>query len=245
MQTYWDLSEKQRAELTPEQVRAFVDVDLMQEGIINPKPPVLEEITELRLEKASFFAVKGLSQYEDPFPSVLFTTAEDAARFIDLRPREKHNDWQTNTTYCKDPGTLVVYPVETAPEQQVVAARSQLVENRTKKERNEKLSAEYRKACDTAAKVVNAVWDDHRECQAKGEAGKRIVETFEEYKRMAGGNADLAVGFLRKTFKPEAVAEAFEWHGIIAPAGAEAQMPERPVGRPAVAAKTTANDAPF
>ena len=97
MTTYWDLSERERAELSREDVERYVDAELMLKGVLRVKPPVLAAEPEVPQPTKRFFSVTVRGQYNSrDHVGVVFETLEQAAdaisAYLPHRKRPKNLD---------------------------------------------------------------------------------------------------------------------------------------------------------
>ena len=93
METYWDRSDKERAELTADEVKLFLDAELMTKGVLKIDPPILRKVDKLPdFKKVQIYVVKGRQQYGEQ--DVLgFATMEEAEAFVKLNPLHIESDW--------------------------------------------------------------------------------------------------------------------------------------------------------
>jgi hypothetical protein len=216
MNRYWDVDEQKRAVLTREQVQAFLDVELMEKGIVKVEPPELQPIEPVKLEKTTYYEIQRKGEYGPSETSLLFTSAEKAQAFIELSPLwqgTKHEYGYKN--HFAMPGCeLSIKSVELPTEAAMSNAASILKRNTATEEANQKLSREYRTAVEATEKATQGIWTDWYECRDKQATLKRVTDTFAEYTELCNGDKAMAHTFLLKAFKEEQVKAAFEWFEI-------------------------------
>lgn len=86
------------------------------------------------------------------------------------------------------------------------------------KSHNDEQLRAWSKQVDDASKLRQSMLQRRHEARTRAAAKARIVDTFNEYVAMAGGNEVLARQFLGKLHSPEAIREAIGDRGIAAPA---------------------------
>jgi hypothetical protein len=198
MRRYWDLSEDERAALERSEVDDLLAVELMERGVLRPKAPVPEAEVDVSVPLSTFFVVKGGDYASSTV--LAFADSESAHAFAKLRPLEVRDDWQTRTKSAKPFANLTVAEEQIATEADVVARHAQLAQNAKARDRNEKARAQYEKELRVVEKETAAVIEDWGQCRARAYHLARVRETFAEYLTMAGGNRDIARGFLVKAY---------------------------------------------
>ena len=215
MNRYWDRTEKERAEMTREQVQSFIDVELMEKGVLKVEPPQLQPFEEVVLPKATYYEVYRKGQYGVQGSSVLFLTPEKAQAFIDLGPLWEDSNWNYADKHFAQAGReLSIRSTELPCETDVVNAGSALKRNETIEKNNKELQEGYSNQLKAVEDAASGVWDDWQECQQKAREHKRIIDTRAEYLRLCGNNAMLADTFLAKAFTEDQVKAAKAWFGI-------------------------------
>src|SRR5262249_43221715 len=105
--------------------------------------------------------------------------------------------------------------------------KSEMLRKAAVEKENRRRQREHDEAVKKQEEVLRGMWDDWYECQSKAARMQRVVDTFNEYVRIAGGARDVAGVFLLKVFSRGEIVEASEWTGIaipteLAPLAAEA-----------------------
>lgn len=215
MKTYWDFSEKERSELTQEQVSALLDVELMQHGVLKPVAPVLKPVpTNPAGAKKQFFTVNAKGKYgSNECLKVCFHDVESAQKFIELRPVLQDYDYEVGSDfeYAIPLSDANIETVELYDINQINAFRSELKRRKALSEENERLTSEFKKACDKSEKVTDGVWSNWYQCCAVKQKLEGIVSTFNDYTRLTEGDQNLALTFLKKLHAQEDIESAREW----------------------------------
>ncbi len=206
MERYWDQTEEERAALTTEEVEDLLKVELMERGVLRPKPPVMEPVEEVNVTKATVFVVKHKAYGQSL--GIAFETADAAHAFLALCPLYIESDYSTKTSYTNSLEAPSVASEQIAREGDVQELREQLKEVAARKDRNEKRQRDYEKAIETVSKETALVWADWYACKERAAHLQRVRETLDEYTRMTGGNAEIARSFLAKVFEADDIAAA-------------------------------------
>ncbi len=214
---YWDHSEKERAALTEDQIKAMLTVEMMEKGVLNPGPsPELSTPKQADLPKTTFYRPTCESYYGKP--NVLFTTMEDAQAFVALKPRAWQRDYQADTDYAIGAKTLSVEVIELPEEDVITTRREELRRIHAENEANKKKIEAHAEAVKKADKVTDGVWDDWHECKGKGREYGRVIATFNSYASLADGNEATARKFLAKAYPEQTIVDAFAWCEVADPA---------------------------
>ena len=205
MKTYWDYSEKERSNMSREQIEALLDVELMTKGAKKIEAPSLKTIKEVKVAMEMWFEVDG----------TFFKTAELAQQFLTLDPRHSTYDYACGYDYQ--------YAKEIRPqiEQKQLYSRQELLnlattlkENKAAKEYNEGATSTYEKEKKEMDKVLDGVWEDWYECKQKAEKHKAVFATSVEYLKLTNDDIDLANAFLKKVYTEQEIKDAEMWFGV-------------------------------
>jgi len=211
--TYWDLSEKERAALTSEEVERYGDVELMSKGVLKVPEFLLElEPPAPALQKTLYYRV---AQFSD----VLFTKLDDAERFRELLPLKVGHKWIGNSydnrvDYVEPTPTLAIDTIEACSADEVRNHQAALEKAGAAREANRKKRQEYDAAVKAQNDALSGLWEDWHRCRALGAEMQRIVDTFERYKAMTKGDEVIAARFLNKAFTCEQIDQAKAWFEI-------------------------------
>lgn len=218
MKRYWDLTEKQRSELTAEQVQALLTVELMERGVVKVDAPILRSVDKLKLAMTRFYTVSCKDTYHS-FDAV-FDTVEKANAFIALQPSEMEYDYScggSEYTFVKACGSYQITPVDLCSQQDVMNLKGTLSKIKADKEANDREIAEYNKAVKAVDEATRGLWDDWHACLNKANRNRKVTNVFEDYVKTCEGDSSLASRFLAKVYSQEQIAEAFTWFDLPIP----------------------------
>lgn len=218
MNRYWDIEEKDRAELTEEQVKSFLDVELMEKGLVKLKSPVRQPLATIELPKVKVACVKYASdKYGAPQTlEVGFQTMEEAQAFLDLKPMMISDDWETKTKWAAPIRDASIFTEELTEHHVVLSAIVALKSNKAKDDANQKAEREYTEATKKIDEATKDVWADWQELRAKARDHQKVLDTKTEYEKLAG-DAETALKFLLKAYPQPTIEEACAWRGIPSP----------------------------
>ena len=205
LRDYWDLSVKERANLTAEELEYYERVELAMVGEVVPPPPELEEVIEPTIPSETFYTVTGGSFNTD----VVFDTPEKAEAFRRLAPMLIHRRrWDTGQDYVApyDEDARVV-PVEAMTKANHTIMAADLKEA---KSRNEEAQRRYEKAREKAGDALRALRKDYRHCIEEEARLQHVRSTYLEYQALSGGDLDVARAFLVRSFGALDVQDALE-----------------------------------
>lgn len=203
MARYWDLENKEKAELTEENVRDLCKTEMMEKGVIDPKAPILlDEKAPVPKTRIMYDVLrKGDYSYSgDQSVGAVFDSIEDAESFMNLLPKQEVHCGRTNTQYIKEFENLSVKPIEVADEQDVERFRIDLEKAVENKRINAEAKSEYQKQVKIVQDATSGVWEDWHLCRKEADELERIRGTYVEYMDMCGGITDTAKKFLLKAY---------------------------------------------
>lgn len=232
MQRYWDYSEKERSELTAEQVESLMVVELMEKGVTKIDRPILAEVEKPTLPTTTFYEVQHKGDYSNTSTGYVFATLAQAQAFVDAKPIEIANHYPAYEKYAKPCAGFAICPVEMPNEQAYLESKVALEKAKADKEANDKALKEYNDKAEAMHKATNGVWADWRECRQRASDNKRIIDTLSEYVNICDGDRAKAFVFLAKAFDSEQIAAACEWFGIERDVPIDQEIPEAPAEAP-------------
>jgi len=212
MKTYWDLSEKERAALSRDEVAQYLDAELMMSGVLKVAPLTEQPEPAIPEPSATWYRVKH-SGYREL--SIAFPTVEAAQAFIAAGGAEVETVWMGGSgsaSYVSplhDPSVAAV-KIMTSTEKDL--ASGELKEAGAVRAANEKAREEHRKALAAQEAALSGLWEDWQNCREKAARMNRVAATLVEYTRIAD-DEDTAIKFLSKAFTTETLCEAEEWFG--------------------------------
>lgn len=210
MKRYFDYSEKERSEMTAETVDSLMARELMEAGVVAPKPPVLEDVPRFEATKTRVYRVKAGYSYLHGFA---FRTLEDAEAFTRLSVVDIESGYPSDLTYFKHFDKLGIEPEDVLDQAEFVRVKETAEKAKSIKTANEKATSDYNAECKASRDITEGVWSDWRECREKAARIARIQRTFDEYLNLCDGQGALASRFLAKAYTAEQLQEADEWLG--------------------------------
>src|SRR6188768_1133977 len=112
MQTYWDLSDKQRSELTDEQFAAFLAVERMQKGAIKPPEPEYVDETQPTVPTVKVFRLGHEESRYSTSGGMLFASAEDAEKAAALVAGVTGYDYHAGSNFIVPAGKFTIEPID-------------------------------------------------------------------------------------------------------------------------------------
>jgi hypothetical protein len=216
MQTYWDLSEKDRAALSREDVERYQDFELMQKGVLKapeqpelvpvPARPVPTQAYALAAEGRYAGLERGTLCFFDAAPA----KAAMSGAFV------MSSDYELGHKALVARPAVAVQEVLVYTEDQATKFRSILMEIKAAEERNARAVERHKEVVRKQEDALKGLWDDWHSCRERNGELQSIVDTFQRYKDLAG-DPDVAAKFLREAFSRDEIAEAATWFGIHIP----------------------------
>jgi hypothetical protein len=215
MNRYWNFSERERSELTGDNVRALLSVEMMEKGVLKVEPPVLMELQPCDVPTVAAYEVLYHGEYSSDHSSgFAFATAGEADSFIALHPLLIDTRWEYGSTKFLVPcQEMKIQKIELPNEVAMTNKAVILKANKAAKEANEKSQSQYHKDMKSVEDATKGVWDDWHECREKAARCKKVADTRAEYVTLSGGDKAIAEEFLKKAFDEERLKEAAEWLG--------------------------------
>lgn len=219
MKTYWDLSERERAAMTSEDVQRYVDAELMLKGVLKVKPLELEPVPVVPDPDAKAFVVRFGSKYGRQRVDAAFATLEAAQAFVALRPVRVDSDYLEGESveYIAKISDPEIAEVPLFTEERKNAVKADLKKAAAIKASNARRQEEYAKAIREQDDALKGLWEDWARCREEEAKLRDVANTFADYKQTAGDD-ELAARFLAKVYPPELITEAAERFGFPAPA---------------------------
>jgi hypothetical protein len=213
IKTYWDLSERERSELTREHVEGFLDVELMTKGVrkVGAAPPE----AALPSIPAPIIMYGWKVGYDNSDIVVAMRESAEDARTADARWAEY--DYELGIRIVRPLGQVV--EVEVHPADVVERYRSDIAHCKAARESFEKQSSEHKRALDAQRKVLDGVWADWFRCQAKASEQRAIGATWARYVETSRGDKAAALRFIRLIHTDDELATADAWCQLGMPLG--------------------------
>ena len=223
--TYWDLSEKERAALTSDDVDRFVAAELMRLGVLQVGPLVREPEPEIREPATRLYFQVSTSEtpYSRSSIDVLFDDEIDAREFLEnhdirvLKTERLNDDWSQTIKVAAPLERPEVTTVEAISADDFREARSALEKRSAIRAANAKREEEWVKEKSKEDEALKGMWADWQRCRDLDTAHRRVSTTLDAYVATAGGDREVAFRFLRKAFTDPQIVAAAEWCGFTAP----------------------------
>lgn len=210
MKTYWDLSNAERAELSEEDVRQFIRVHLMENGILEaPAIDLLSEEVPI-MPKTTVFGVSKPGEFgRNDSLDIAFADAETAQRFINLQPMNLSHDYQADSVeYMKVLSGLLIEPTDVLSETAYLEFKAELEKVKANKEHNKATRRDVEKASHAIRETSEGLWQDWHSCLEHAAKLMQVCDTYLEYLELAEGNETAARAFLAKAYDEELCQEA-------------------------------------
>jgi len=207
MQTYWNLTDRERAALLPEQIEHYLAVERMRAGAVRPlEPTTAEPGPEPVIDKEEFWAVKlGYTTL------ALFELASEAAQVVDMGPLVEESRYSGVGVEHARRGALTVERVELPSERTAKVHAVEVKEWRAAKEAHEKAWKTFGEELEAYEKVGRELLDDLARVAELDALYRKIMRTWDEYLATAGGDERVAWQFLCKAYHEADALVAFSW----------------------------------
>jgi len=220
MKSYWDLTEKERAELTD--LSAYEKIELMEQGIIVPAEPEYEKVLEVDVPTHKVYRLTYNSRYNSlPIHFNDLIQAEEVAAAL-RGGMTLESDYNTGKSFVRTVEEISITTQDVCEECDINRSRSALAEAKAAKNRNKNLRAEYRKACEKQSETLSEMRDDWYKCQGTLRRMQKIRAVWEDYLETCGGDRDVALKFLRKAYDLEEIEQMRGWLDVNVPLVKEA-----------------------
>lgn len=214
MNRYWDLSEKQRAELSQEEVAAFLTVELMEKGVVKVEEPEYLPVEEIPGPDLVVYRLKAGWRKSE----IAYLSAEEAANASkNAVVLADHYASGNTTNHVSEDKEIEIEPQKVYSLDSFTRNKVMIDRNKAAEASNKQLRDDYATAIRAQDDAMNGLWDDWNECRGKDRVNKRVVETYNQYLKNCKGQADIAFVFLSKAYTVEQIREAFAWCGIPSP----------------------------
>jgi len=218
METYWNLSEKQRSELDHDGVERYIDAELMSKGCLRVEPLKLEDVPPIpEHETRRYFAIKDASYMRN---DLLFDTLEAAEAVIAAHPSRLSTEYLGGSygrgeavEYATSPGALKIETIELPDAATFSVMKSHYEANAATIQTNKDRTDEYSKALATQTEALEGLWEDWQQCRELGAKHTKIRDTFRRYTEIANGDEAVARKFLIQATDTLAVEAAEAWFG--------------------------------
>lgn len=212
MKDYWDdLTEKERAALTTEEMVQFEAVELMRLGVLRVEPFTPEPVPEVPEPSARVYRM-NVGAYSSL--DVAFSSAEAAEAFLKLAPLYVTNEY-VNGAYVQTvaplPASTSVFLESVRTKEEALELRQRIADANAVKERNAKGQREHEEEAKKQEEALTTIRANYYDCLAHARKVERIARVFSEYTATANGDTEVARKFLCKAFTPDEIAMFDEW----------------------------------
>lgn len=210
MKIYWNLSNKERAALTNDDMAAYEKIELMETGIVATMPPEYEPEPEItvpthQIHKIVYDGCNTLNIY---FRDL--TQAEEAAAAL-RGGLLVYEDYHTKTRTTKMITDVSIGVEDVHDESDVAKIRKALIEAKDVKSRNAAARSKYQNACSKSEDALSKMRNDRYKCRDIMLQMTHIGEVWQDYLETCNGDRDVARKFLEKAYSVEDLEAAQEW----------------------------------
>lgn len=214
MSSYWDLSQKERASLTSEQVQYFLDVELMEKGVLKAVPPEFVPVEEIPEPDVTVYGIQcGWHSSRQVYVDV--ESAQQAAEGA----LALESDYIGNESIYRigQRQEVTIEPRKVYSPELWQSSKLAIEKNKAAKKENEDRQKIYAEAVKKQDDILSGVWDDWHESRNLESSHARLIATWEKYVENCKGQEDIAATFLQKVYPNPAIEAAFEWFGKSSP----------------------------
>lgn len=214
METYWDLTNKERANLSDERMNQLQQYELMTGGASVAVKPELQEVPEKpEVPTVKYYQIKG-DRYSS-LGDLIFENIEDANLILTMKIKEKKYNYDTKITTAEPVKELSIEAIDVSDSGAINHLKEELQKIANIRNSNAVLQNEYDKAISSRTKVLESLNEDYREHVDTKAQIARLIKTYEEYKKVADDDL-IAMKFLLKGYKeePEVIEYAILWEEL-------------------------------
>ena len=204
MKSYWDHTEKERSEMTEERISSFIDIELMEKGVLKVEKPELRiEEAMPEVEKETWYQCCGL----------LFDTVEKAEALLALKPKKSDYDYKIGSDYLyvDNVSGMEIMHIQIIPKEKFDEILYRLKEVKVNKKYNEAALAEYNGRVKLVDNTVSDLWGDWNRCGDLAYEFARIMKTHDDYLKLCDGIEKIANEFLLKVYTPQQIIDCEKW----------------------------------
>ena len=227
MRRFKDLTTMEKAAFEDfcEVVEKFLPIELMHEGIVYPDEPMYEDEVDDNLKSetgSAFYRLTISTGYRNVIRTPIFFAASDVAdagdiisalQSLNVTFYANQYEWDKSLPEKADLGVSyeTFYPESVVKLREDVAKRNEAI-----RAANGEKSKAYNEAMSLVEEVKSNMRDEWSAAVDKVYNMTRIVDTFNKYVELAGGDRQVAMRFLlsARPFDKAAIAEALNEHGI-------------------------------
>ncbi len=209
MQTYWDLTEKERAALEVTDVDRYIDAELMLKGVLKVPPLVLVDLPKLpppdhvihrvriayRTEVAAFESNEKALEFIRTFSPLIVESHYVEGQSISVASKVTDHEILTERVY-----SAALYAEISGDLKRASAIKTT----------NDRKVTAYTAAMKLQEEALKGLWSDWVDCREKAQRVAKVQATAAEYRAIAG-TEEVALQFLSKVFDADSLREAAEW----------------------------------
>jgi hypothetical protein len=214
---YWDLSERERADVTKDQVEAFAKVELMTKGVTEPVPPELEDVEVIELPHVTYYGITSRGEYQDTALPMHFKTTADAAACIETltgKAYYKKNDYSIKRDYAGQMEDFKIITIQMNDVKDINVHKESLTKAQEAKNRNKSVQDKFNTECREKREALGKLWADWYRVREAHEDYLKMQATLGEYAELCGGDRQTALRFLIKAHEREIVRDMLDWLGL-------------------------------
>lgn len=213
MKPFEELTNQELATLEQEQIEKYLEIALMQEGVLRPvePTPVLKPVFNPPISM-TVFGVKQEGSWREP--AMHFLNEADAVAVAQMPMALVESEYSAPTSTIKYGQHIVgasVIPVKVASEgdyKKAIAdtkvAQSLFSDYQKAKE---KFDQDMRGVDNIACHITDKISD----ARAEKHYAEEVCRTFAKYKQLANGDESIAMNFMKKPFTDERIETARQW----------------------------------
>ncbi len=207
MKTFEELSQKAKSSLTEDQIQHYVNIGLMQEGLVRPAVPLVEPEIEPTIETRELFVMGNL----------VFENFENAETARKLALGAAGTDYTVReVTIIEDEGYYLpeTKPKQCATRKDVALVKQAFTNYNSVVSANKVRDKEYQKSLEAVERIEQAIRSDIYEAQLNDSKQSEIVETYNQFLTLSEGNSQVALNFMSKKHGHKEISAAFEYMGL-------------------------------
>lgn len=216
MVRYWDLTTKQKSELTQEDIRSLIKIELMEKGVVVPSPPTLVDVQEVvELSQVNVYTVMSRDKYMSRKIVVAFANEKDAIAFTQMNPLAIDYDYSIGSAYkyVRPLVDLSISVDQYYTYADITQMAAMLRERKAALDSNAKAQSEFTKANKIVEEASQDLFEDWHKANATKRRMEVIKRTLDDYIKTAG-DRETALKFLNLAFSTAEINEMFNWFEV-------------------------------
>ena len=177
MNRYWDMTKRERAELTHEQIEALLTVELMEKGVVKIDPPNLIPVIPIPEPDMVLYAPKA--GYGTP--DYGYRTADEAARMLNGAVTISSDYIGGKSIKTAKTEDLEIAEVKVYSKELLTTHRVAIEKNNAAELENSKAKKLWEEADKKVSDATKSLWSDYYECQSLATRMCKVRDTYKEY----------------------------------------------------------------